>query len=115
MASLHKSITSTSLNDKCRTLHPPWDNLFLLALSLQRTSADDKQSVEFESNSEEELLPLLKMIIYTVVYPICKPEAGHKQHDSHFALHRILYHSSAIHVFLTEYSNYLLLFSIHNK
>src|SRR6218665_843780 len=94
--SLHKSITSESLNGTYREPHCPLDNPFESILSLQRISADDRQSAEFESNSEVKLPPPLRIKTSTVAYRFCKNDVGRTQDDNHFAQPQRLYQSSAI-------------------
>src|SRR5688572_13103284 len=102
VASVHKSITSTSLNDTDREPHPPLDNLFVSIPSLRRISTNDRQSVELESNSEVKLLPRMKMTISTAAYRLCKNDVERIQHDNHFVKLRRLCPLSAIRIFLIE-------------
>src|SRR6218665_3282470 len=95
-ASLHKSITSESLNDTYREPHPPLDNPFVSILSLQRIGANDRQAAEFESSSEVELPPPMKMKTSTAPHRFCKNDAGCIQDDNRFAQPRRVYQSSAI-------------------
>src|SRR6218665_3005179 len=88
--SLHKSITSESLNDTYREPHPPLDNPFVSILSLRRIGANDRPTAEFESSSEVELPPPMKMKTSTVSYRFCKNDAGRIQDYSHFAQPRRL-------------------------
>src|SRR6218665_2122997 len=94
--SLHKSITSESLNDTYREPHSLLDNPFESILSLRRISANDRQSVEFESNSEVKLPRPLKMKTSTVAYRFCKNDAGRTQDGNHSAQPQRLYQWSAI-------------------
>src|SRR6218665_1097738 len=94
--SLHMSIASVFLNGKDREPHPPLDNPFVSILSLQRISANDRQSAALESNSEVKLFPPMKMKTSTVVYRLYRNDAERRQRDSHFAQPRRLYHLSAI-------------------
>src|SRR6218665_208706 len=96
-SSLHKSIASESLNDTNREPRLPLNNSFLSILSLQRISANDRQSAEFESNSEVKFPPPMKMKTSTVDHHFCKNDAGRTQHDNRFSQLLRLYQSSAIH------------------
>src|SRR6218665_1441108 len=95
-ASLHKSITSESLNDMYREPHHPLDNPFVSILSLRRIGANDRRSAEFESSSEVELPPPMKMKTSTVTHRLCKNDAECIQDYNHFAQPLRLYQSSAI-------------------
>src|SRR6218665_834244 len=94
--SLHKSITSESLYDTYKELRLPLRNPFASILSLRRIEANDRQSFEFESSSEVELPPPMKMKTSTVFYRLCKNDAGCIQDYNHFAQPLRLYQSSAI-------------------
>src|SRR6218665_471803 len=89
--SLRQSITLESLNDTYREPRPPLDNPYELILSLTRISANDRQSAEFESNSEVKFPPPLRMKISTVTHRLYKNDSGCIQNDNHFALRRRLY------------------------
>src|SRR6218665_2405389 len=108
-AYLHKSITSESLNDKCKEPHHPLNNLFVSILSLQKISADDRQFVELQTNSEVKLLLQLKMTISTVGLRFLKNDAGYIQDDTHFVQHPLLCQSSAIRYSYFDEANHGLL------
>src|SRR6218665_2272111 len=100
MTFLHKSITSESLNDTYREPHLLLDNPFVLIHPLRRISTNDKRSAEFESNSELESLPQMKMTISTEMYHLYKNDAEQKQHDNRSVQPRRLNQSLAIRIFL---------------
>src|SRR6218665_505725 len=93
VTSLRKSIASESLNDMCREPRPPLDNSYVLILAWRRISVNDKQSAEYESNSEVKLPPPPRMKTSTVDLTHClyKNDSGCIQNDNHFALRRRLY------------------------
>src|SRR6218665_1274016 len=94
--SSHKSIASESLNDTYREPHPPLDNPFVSILSLRRIGANDRPTAEFESSSEVELPPPMKMKTSTAPHRLCKNDAGRIQDYNHFAQPLRLYQSLAI-------------------
>src|SRR6218665_1825913 len=92
-ACLHRSIASKSLNGTCRVLRLPLGISFVSILYLRRIGANDRQSAEFESSSEVELPPAMKMKTSAAPHRFCKNDAGCIQDYNHFAQPVRLYQS----------------------